>query len=279
MNSQKNLKAGLYLVATPIGNMGDITLRALDVLRGVDMVLCEDTRTSGKLLKAHEIDTRMMAYHDHSSDAAREQIVARLKGGETLALISDAGMPLISDPGYKLVQACRDNDIYLTSIPGANAALMGLQLSGLPSDKFTFLGFAPNKQVGRRALLDAWKASPATLIFYEGASRVLKMLGDIDHVMGDRHVSVARELTKMYEETVSGTATEIARHFEAKGATKGEFVIMIAPQDKIVYSEEEVCALLQDALKTQKVKAAAAQVSAQTGWKKSDVYNLALTLK
>lgn len=266
-------------MATPIGNLRDITLRALDVLAGVDMILCEDTRTSGKLLKAHEIETRMMPYHDHSSDAARDKIIEKLKNGETLALISDAGMPLISDPGYKLVQACRAHDIYVSSAPGANAALMGLQLSGLPSDKFVFLGFSPNKQAGRRGLFEAWKSTPATLVFYEGASRVLKMLDDASHVFGDRPMAVARELTKMYEETVSGTAAEIKAHFEAKGSVKGEFVVMVAPPEQAAFEEADVLALLMVALKTQKVKAAARDVAGQTGWRASDVYDLALTLK
>lgn len=279
MNSQEALKSGLYLVATPIGNMRDITLRAIDVLAGADVILCEDTRVSGKLLKAYDIQTKLIAYHDHSSDALRAQIIGRLQDGEAIALISDAGMPLISDPGYKLVKLARDNDLYVTSVPGANAALAALQLSGLPSHKFTFMGFAPTKKMARRALFDECRDVPATLIFYEGASRILKMLDDIHDVLGDRPIAIARELTKLYEEIVNGSAEEVRAYFEGEGTVKGEFVVMISPGEGQSYDEDAVTALLVDALKTQKVKQASSDVSQKTGWKKSDVYSLALSLK
>jgi len=273
------LKSGLYLVATPIGNLRDITLRALDILGAADIILCEDTRTSGKLLRAHNIKTPTMPYHDHSADAAREKILDKLRAGQVVVLISDAGMPLISDPGYKLVRACIDESIAVTSAPGASAALMALQLSGLPSDKFTFLGFAPHKQAGRQKLLREWKDVPSTLIIYEGASRALKMLADIDAVMGGRPVAMLRELTKIYEENVSGSAAEILVHYEEKGPPKGEVVIVISPPAIKAASEDDVLAMLRAALKTQSVKQASVSVAAQSGWRKSDLYDLALKIK
>lgn len=217
----------LYLVPTPIGNLQDITLRALETLKTVDTVLAEDTRTSGQLLKHYEISAKLQAYHQHNEHKTVAQLIQRLMGGETMALVSDAGTPAISDPGFLLVRECLKNEIEVESLPGATAFIPALVKSGLPSNRFTFEGFIPQKK-GRQTALKALENEERTMVFYESPYRVLKTLSDFITIFGgERMASVSREITKMYEETINGTLQEIHFHFTTK-APKGEFVIVVA---------------------------------------------------
>lgn len=273
---KQHMKPGLYLVATPIGNLSDITLRALDVLSMADVIACEDTRVSGKLLSHYGMKKPLMVYNDHSDQAQRSKILGKINEGQIVALISDAGTPLVSDPGYKLVRECLDSGLHVTSLPGANAPLSALQLSGLPSDAFCFLGFLPSKQGARQKLLQKWAGVDAALIAFESGGRLLKALEDIAEVLGARQVVVARELTKLHEDLKTGTAAELLALYD--GPPKGEIVLVIAPGDAAVLSEDEVDILLKEALKDNGTKEAAAHVAAQTGLSKKDLYQRALGL-
>lgn len=216
----------LYLVPTPIGNLEDITLRALNVLKSVDVILAEDTRTSGKLLKHYEISKPLQSYHIFNEHKTVEQLINRLQNGETMALISDAGTPSISDPGFLLVRSCLKEGIKIECLPGATAFVPALVKSGLPSDRFVFEGFLPHKK-GRKTKLDLLAQEDRTIILYESPHRLVKTIDQLIEVMGaDRLGSVSRELTKIYEETVNGTLQEIKEHF-GKGQVKGEIVIII----------------------------------------------------
>ncbi len=274
----RGFRAGLYLVATPIGNLRDISLRALDVLAAADLIACEDTRVSGKLLAAYGISGKLMPYNDHSDAGVRDRLMGAVSEGQVVVLISDAGMPLISDPGYKLVNAAAAAGIYVSSMPGANAPLMALQLSGLPSDRFTFLGFLPPKSAARCEVLQEWSGVQASLIAFEAAPRLLKSLEDIERVLGDRVIAVTRELTKMYEEVRKGSATELVEYYREYGLPKGEIVLVIAPPEARVYGAEQLESLLRDALEDMSTKDAAGLVARKTGHAKRDLYNMALGL-
>lgn len=216
----------LYLVPTPIGNLEDITLRAIKVLKEADLILAEDTRTSGKLLKHFDITTPMMSHHMHNEHKMVNRIVERLKGGEVIALISDAGTPAISDPGFLISRACIENDLPIECLPGATAFVPALVNSGLPNDRFVFEGFLPVKK-GRQTRLLALAEEERTQIFYESPHKLIKTLTNFNDYFGeDRQASVSRELSKMYEETVRGTLKEILAHFTKK-SPKGEFVIIV----------------------------------------------------
>jgi len=216
----------LYLVPTPIGNLDDMTFRAVKVLQNVDLILAEDTRTSGKLLKHYKITTHMQSHHMHNEHRMVERIVERLKNGETIALISDAGTPAISDPGFLLTRACILNGIEIECLPGATAFVPALVNSGLPNDKFVFEGFLPIKK-GRQTLLSKLSEETRTIIFYESPHKLLKTLNQFAEYFGDeRSISVSRELTKLYEETIRGSIKEVILFFENK-APKGEFVIVV----------------------------------------------------
>ena len=217
----------LYLVPTPIGNLEDMTFRAVKVLKEVDLILAEDTRTSGKLLKHFEISTQMMSHHMHNEHKMVNRLVERIKGGENIALISDAGTPAISDPGFLLSRACVENGVEIECLPGATAFVPALVNSGLPNDKFVFEGFLPVKK-GRQTRLTFLAEETRTMIFYESPHKLLKTLTHFAEYFGeDRQISVSRELTKMFEETVRGTISEVIEHFTAK-APKGEFVVVVA---------------------------------------------------
>lgn len=277
----QHLKAGLYLVGTPIGYLKDISLRALETFLSVDVVACEDTRVTGKLLHHYGISVKKIKYNDHSDENARNEIINRIEAGEAVALCSDAGLPLIADPGYKLVRECVEKGLYVTSIPGANAALTGLQLSALPTDEFIFCGFLPNKQKMRDEALARWKGMNVVQVYYESATRVDKTLNAILSVMGDRHVVVARELTKLYEEVLSGTCTELLERLKEK-ALKGEVVLMVSGNGGVKgYSEDEIKELLAHSLQEQSlsVKDAVENVMQASGWAKKKVYQLALEVK
>lgn len=268
----------LYLVATPIGNLRDITVRALDVLAGVDVIYCEDTRQTGKLLQAYGIKTKLSVYNDYSKESVRDKIIHTIQSGQAAALVSDAGMPLISDPGYKLVRDCIEKGVRVTSCPGANAALMGVQLSGLPSDVFTFHGFLPTKSAARHRYLKSWAGVSGTHVFYESGNRVAACLRDAREVWGDRPAAIARELTKKFEEVKTGALTSLLSGLSEKGV-KGEVVLVIGGKEGSDFSEEEIESLLRKALLKLSVKDAAAQVAEQTGQPKKKLYQKLLDMQ
>ena len=219
----------LYVVATPIGNLQDITLRAIETLKAADLIACEDTRHSSILLRAHGITAPTTSYHSYSTRGKQQQLIEVLQEGKSVALISDAGLPGISDPGSSLIQDAIEAGITVTVIPGASASLMALVLSGFPTDRFVFEGFLPVKPGARRKKLDALKADPRTAILYESPHRILKALGEIEEVFGDIPMSVSRELTKMFEETRRGKVSELRAHFTAH-PPKGEFALVLPPE-------------------------------------------------
>jgi 16S rRNA (cytidine1402-2'-O)-methyltransferase len=269
---------GLYLVATPIGNLRDITLRALDVLAGVDVVLAEDTRVTGKLLAAHGIKTRLERYDEHAGPRVRPGVLKRLAEGAKIALVSDAGTPLVSDPGWRLVNEALAQGAAVIPIPGASAMLAALTVSGLPSDRFLFAGFPPPRAAGRRALFAELAEVPATLIFYEGASRLGECLTDMAAVFGPRPAVVARELTKLHE-TVVRRPLDVLAGDPALQAPKGEIVIAVAPPPPREADEEAVDVALRAALAEASPSEAAARVAKALGLPRRDLYARALVLK
>lgn len=271
------LLPGLYIVATPIGNLGDITVRAVATLSRCDAIACEDTRVSGKLLRHLGLSKPLWRYDDHSEDSDRARLLELMRD-RAVALISDAGTPLVSDPGYRLVREAREAGIMITSIPGASAPVMALTLSGLPSDRFLFAGFLPAKDKARREALGELGSIRATLVFFETAPRLLKSLATIEEVLPRREIAVARELTKLYEECRSGSATELAAHFEAH-PPRGEIVLLIGPPPQHRPSELDADLLLRKALATEKPSQAAAQVARATGLDRKALYARALELR
>jgi 16S rRNA (cytidine1402-2'-O)-methyltransferase len=274
------LVPGLYIVATPIGNLGDITLRARDALAAARVVLCEDTRVTGKLLKAYGLRTPMLSYHEHNAEARRPEILARLDRGEAVALVSDAGTPLISDPGYKLVRAVQEAGHPVTPLPGASAALTALMAAGLPTDRFLFQGFLPNKRKARRDVLAELTATPATLVFYESPQRLGASLADMAAVLGDREAAVARELTKRFEEIRRERLSVLAAHYDTP--PKGEVVVVVAPPPATPDAppdDADLDARLRAALATHSLRDAVAQVTEATGCPRKRVYQRALAVK
>jgi len=277
--SRQALEPGLYLVATPIGNLRDVTLRALDVLTAADLVLAEDTRVTRKLLDAYDIKASLQAYHDHNAETVRPQIEEALQAGKIIALVSDAGTPMVSDPGYKLARMAIDEGQTVVAIPGASAVLTALCVSGLPTDSFTFAGFPPSKTVAREKWLEKHKAVPGSLVIYEGASRIPASLASMAKVFGDRPAAVCRELTKFYEEARRGSLDELAAHYADAGSPKGEVVIVIGPAPDDIWDEARIDAGLLAALTDMRVKEASSHVAEQSGWAKRDVYARAIALK
>jgi 16S rRNA (cytidine1402-2'-O)-methyltransferase len=265
----------LYVVSTPIGNLEDMTYRAVRILKEVDWIACEDTRTTRRLLEHYGIQTRSISYHEHNEANRTEDLIARLQHGETGALVSDAGTPLLSDPGYRIVRAAVEAGVRIEAIPGPSALLAGLVVSGLPTDRFHFGGFLPPKQGQRIRVLESLRDEAATLIFYEAPHRILESLEDIAATLGEREVVVARELTKFHEEVLRGTPAEIRAALESRESIRGEFVVLIArataPSHDDTPPEEAVEALVRagvnrmDAMKT---------VARQRGLSKRDVYRL-----
>jgi 16S rRNA (cytidine1402-2'-O)-methyltransferase len=275
------LTAGLYVVATPIGNLRDVTFRALNVLAAADAVLAEDTRVTKRLLAHYGITTPLVTYNEHSNEAVRERMIHRLKERQALALVSDAGTPLVSDPGYKLVQAAIAAGLPVTPIPGPSALLTALVVSGLPTDRFFFEGFLPAKSGARRARLQALGAIPGTLILYEAPHRLPEMLADAAEVLGARPAVMARELTKLFETVRRGTLPELAAQFAEEGPPKGEIVVLIGEAQVEAAGPGEDAALdakIRAALKRHSIKDAAALVSAEAGLPKREVYARALAL-
>lgn len=269
---------GLYLVPTPIGNLRDMTLRALDILTACDVLVCEDARVTGKLLKAYGITVpEKITYNDHADEAVKSRIVKTLRAGKIVAMVSDAGTPMISDPGYKLVQACLADGIYVTALPGANAVLPALQLSGLPSDSFAFLGFLPAKDKALQDFLERQKARADTWLVYESPKRLVKTLAVMAQIMPDRPVAVSREISKLYEETLRGTASAILAQIGDK-QVKGEIVIAVkGASDQGQAADPD--ALIRAALKTgESIKDLSARLAGETGLKKKQIYDRALAL-
>ena len=274
------LVPGLHIVATPIGNLRDITLRALDVLREADLIACEDTRVFAKLASHYGIAAPTVAYSDATQDAAEPRIVRALAAGKRVALVSDAGMPLISDPGYRLVRAALAGDHVVTSAPGASAVPLALALSGLPTDRFFFGGFLPAKEGERRRAIASAAAVPATLVFFEAPHRLAASLVDLADLLGPRPAAIARELTKLFEEVRRGPLTELARHYGLHPEVKGEIAMVIGPPgESEAPAAERLDAALRLAMAGASVKDAAAEVAARYGLKRRDVYARALELK
>ena len=274
------LVPGLHIVATPIGNLRDITLRALDVLREADLIACEDTRVFAKLASHYGIAAPTVAYSDATQDAAEPKIVRALAAGKRVALVSDAGMPLISDPGYRLVRAALAADHVVTSAPGASAVPMALALSGLPTDRFFFGGFLPAKESERRRAIASAAAVPATLVFFEAPHRLAASLVDLAELLGPRPAAIARELTKLFEEVRRGSLTELAQHYALHPDVKGEIVLVIGPPGETeAPAAERLDEALRGAMAGASVKDAAAEVAARYGLRRRDVYARALELK
>lgn len=272
------LPPGLYLVATPIGNLGDITARALECLRQADLILCEDSRVTGRLLKYFAIGTPMTAYHDHVAERLRPQILTRLDS-ERIALVSDAGTPLINDPGYKLVRAARQAGHHVSILPGPSAPVAALCLSGLPSDRFLFAGFVPPKTAARRTFFHGLRAIGATLIVFETAPRLAASLADAAAVLGPRPAAICREITKLYEEVIAGPLPDLAARIQAQ-PVKGEIVLVIGPPDAPapVMDDDAIDARLRALLAGHGVKDAAAILAAETGLARKTLYARALHL-
>lgn len=275
----KRHEPGLYLVATPIGNLGDISLRALAVLASADTVYAEDTRHSGRLLSHFGIVARLRPYHEHNAERERPVILAALGRGETVALISDAGTPLISDPGFKLVRACAEEGHLVTSLPGASAPLAALVTSGLPSDTFLFAGFLPSRQQARLVRIAELSDVPATLILFEAPSRIAETLADLAQGLGDRPAAVGRELTKLNEEMARDTLRGLAADFAGRDSVKGEIVIVIGPPVAVDISEGDVEARLSSALARMSLRDAAKAVADELGVPRKRAYEVGLRLQ
>ncbi|MBU6267146.1 MAG: 16S rRNA (cytidine(1402)-2'-O)-methyltransferase [Sphingomonadales bacterium] len=273
----QRLLPGLYIVATPIGNLGDITDRARATLGAVSAIACEDTRVTGKLLNHLGLKKRMIRYDDHASESDRARLLA-LMAEQPVALVSDAGTPLISDPGYRLVRLAREAGIAVTSLPGPSAAVVALTLAGLPSDRFLFAGFLPNKEKARRDTLSELATVPATLVFYETAPRLGDALAAIGDVLPGREVAVARELTKKFEECRTGTPQDLAAHYTAH-PPKGEIVLLVGPPAAKTAEHFDIDALLRAELATSKASQAAATVARVTGQDRKVLYARAMELK
>ena len=273
------MAAGLYVVATPIGNARDITLRALEVLKGADVIACEDTRVTSKLLAIHGISRPLLAYNDHNGGQMRPQLLARLQKGEVVALVSDAGTPLVSDPGYKLVRELVAAGMPVVALPGASAVLTGLAISGLPSDRFLFAGFLSSRAGERKTVLEELKGLRATLVFFESAQRLDDTLPAMLEVFGDRPAVVARELTKLHEETRRGLLSQLAEHYAKAGAPRGEVTLLVGPPREAQIDMGKIDAALKAALPFMPVKAAAEMIAALTDGSKKEIYARALDLK
>lgn len=279
---KEKLASGLYVVATPIGNLRDITLRALDILASVDIVLAEDTRHTGKLLQAHGLKAQLRPYHDHNGARARPGILGDLAAGKSLALVSDAGTPLISDPGYKLVSDVADAGHIVTAIPGASALTAALSIAGIATDRFLFAGFLPSRPVARRAVLDDLAGVKSSLAFYETGPRLPDMLAAAGEVLGDRPACIARELTKLHEDARRGKLVELAGSYAGAPPPKGEIVVLIGPpaEDADKPDGAALDRLIGVALSAgESVSGLSARLAKTHGLVKREVYSRALALK
>jgi 16S rRNA (cytidine1402-2'-O)-methyltransferase len=269
---------GLHLVATPIGNAGDLSFRAVEVLRACDLVACEDTRVTGKLLARHGIAARRFAYHEHNADRVRPVLLEKLRAGARIALVSDAGTPLVSDPGYRLVRAVIEEGLRVTAVPGPSAPVTALVLSGLPPDRFLFAGFLPPKRAARRGELGVLQSLAATLVFFEAPHRLPESLADMEEVLGNRPAAVARELTKMFEEVRRGPLSKLAAHYGQAGPPKGEVVVVVGPASPAAPETAGLDERLRRALAGMSLRDAANAVAEATGLPRRQVYARALEL-
>ena len=272
------LEPGLYVVATPIGNLRDLTLRALDVLRRADLVLAEDTRVSAKLLSAYDIKVRVERYDDHADEVRTERVLGRLAEGARIALVSDAGTPLVSDPGYRLVKAASERGLPVIPLPGASALLAALSISGLPTDRFLFAGFAPPKKAARLSFFAEFAPIRATLVFYETGPRLRDSLTDMAQALGDRPAAVARELTKLHETCIRGSLLALASD-PALDEPKGEIVVVVGPGEAVAATAADADRALTEALLREGPAAAATEVAKALGLPRRDLYRRALELK
>lgn len=271
------LPPGLYIVATPIGNLGDMSRRARETLEGCEAIACEDTRVAGKLLKHLELSKPLWRYDDHSGEKDRTRLIEAMRS-RAVALTSDAGTPLVSDPGFRLVREAKAAGIAVTSIPGPSAPVVALTLSGLPSDRFLFAGFLPSKDKARRDVLEELACLRATLVFFESAPRLVKSLEAIGEVLPGREVAVARELTKLHEECRTGTAAELIAHYTAH-PPRGEIVLLVGPPGEQAARPLDADALLREALENEKPSQAAALVARATGLDRKSLYARVLELR
>ena len=273
------LAAGLYIVATPIGNLGDISLRALAVLARAPLVAAEDTRHSRKLLSHFNIHAELIAYHEHNAERERPRLLARIEAGYAVALISDAGTPLISDPGYRLVAEALEAGIRVVPIPGASAVLAALSAAGLPTDAFLFAGFLPPKAEARRRRIEELSGVPATLVFYESPRRLATALADFAATLGERSAVIGREITKAFEEFRRGTLPDLATHYAKADTPKGEVVVCVAPPGERAADPAETDRMLLALSAEMPASKAAAEVARLTGGTKSDLYRRLLALR
>ena len=275
------MKNGLYIIATPIGNLGDISARAVETLKEAPVIACEDTRVTKKLFSLLGISLKktFITLHDHNEDEQAQKLIDAVQNEQqAVALVSDAGSPLISDPGYKLIRRCREQGVYITVLPGACALICALQLSGLPTNKFMFAGFIPNKDKARIELFKSYAALDATVVYYETAPRILKTLSAAKEVFGGRELAVVREISKIYEECLNGTAEDLMAHFSEK-EPKGEFVFMVAPAEEKSRTPMEIEELLREKLLQMSLKSAVKALADDYNLNKNDVYELALKIK
>jgi 16S rRNA (cytidine1402-2'-O)-methyltransferase len=275
----KPLGEGLYVIATPIGHARDITLRALDAIRACDLLVAEDTRVTAKLLAIHGLSKPLTAYNDHNAERERPRLLGKLKGGVRIALVSDAGTPLVSDPGFKLVRAAIEEGIPVHAIPGASAVLTGLVLSGLPSDRFLFAGFLSVKAGERAATLEELKSLRATLIFFESGPRLAETLAAMTEILGTRPAAMAREMTKLHEEVRRGTLAELAAHYAKAEPPKGEVTLLVGPPHAVQADFAAIDAALDAALPFMPLKAAADMIAGLTGASRKTVYARGLEKK
>lgn len=270
---------GLYIVATPIGNLKDITLRALDILNGADLIVCEDTRVTGKLLSHYGIKVATLSYNDHNAQSRRPRIMRALTSGKRVALVSDAGTPLISDPGYKLVQEAQEQGVHISTLPGPSSALAGLCLAGLPTNRFLFAGFLPAKKEVCRREIAALAKIPATLIFFEAARRLRATLALLLEELGNRDAAVVREISKLHEESRRAPLAALSAYYEEHGAPRGEIVIVVAPPLELdLHVADNLEAKLSWLLQSHSVKDAATILARQTGRPRKEIYALALQI-
>ncbi len=281
INNTSKQEVAIYIVPTPIGNMEDITLRALKTLKEVDVIACEDTRTTGRLLSAHGIKASMICYNDFSTEKTRQRIFHLLDSGKNIALVSDAGTPLISDPGYKLINEAITMGYKIISLPGPSSVLVALTLSGLPTNRFLFEGFLPVKNKAKRTILKKLANIESTCIFFESANRLTDTLNAIHDEMGNRKAVVLRELTKLYEERKDGNIQELLEYYTKEGPPKGEIIILTEPaqNNNTEISDSDIIAKLKLYLKNMSLKEASALLAEESGRKKSYIYKMGIEVK
>lgn len=280
MKKLENKNGKLYIVATPIGNLADITLRALDILKSVDLILCEDTRVTSKLLNFYGISKSLMSYNDHSDQKTREAVINKLSQGLKIALVSDAGTPLISDPGYKLIHNLRTLGFNIETVPGPCSIIAALTIAGIPTDKFTFIGFLPNKKSAKEKLFVEFQNIQSSLICFESANRLLETVESIKEIFPYREIVIVKEITKLFEQVVKGNAEYIENYFiENKDRLKGEIVLLIAPPGEESFSSQTTIKnLLQSLLKDNSLRDAVEIASSQFKHPKKDLYKLGLSI-